>query len=308
MRKYLATLLVICIFIVNSGLGLAAHAVPVSALDKITAVEMELYGMEQAGSMIERVSRIEFDMYGEAHAQPILERVDSLYKEVEGVPGSDNLTFVMRLNAVEMLFLKGVADKPAKVRLEDVERAVTGEVASGGMLARLKQLLEMSFPDGNVQVAMATLPKDTLVKISVLKALDSKETKAGEEVPFKAEDNIYIGDKLVIAKGSSGKAVVKKVVRSSGFGRDARIDLEFQYLLAVDGSHVKIGLGDIAKKATKEQLGAGAAGMAGLLLFGPLGAIGAIFVHGKELAVPVGAMLYTQVQEDTEIRALALPQ
>lgn len=309
MRKYLATLLVICIFIVNTGLGFAAAAtVPVSALDKITAVEMELYGMEQTGSMIERVSRIEFDMYGEAHAQPILERVDSLYKEVEGLQGGDTLTFVMRLNAVEMVFMKGVADKPAKVRLEDVERAVTGEVVTGGMVARLNNLMSMSFPDGQAKMELVTLPKNMLVKISIQKALESKETKAGEEVPFKAEENIYVGDKLVIAKGSSGKAVVKKVVRSSGFGRDARIDLDFKYLLAVDGTHVKIGLGELAQQATKEQLGAGAAGMAGLLLFGPLGAIGAIFVHGKELSIPVGATLYTQVLEDTEIRALVLPQ
>lgn len=308
MRKYLSALLVVCMLLVNTGVGFAAATVPVSAVDKITAVEMELYGMEQTGSLIERVSRVEFDMYNEAHAQPILERVDALYKEVKGMPGGNDVTFVMRLNAVEMVFMKGVADKPAKVRLEDVERAITGEVATGGMVARLNTLITMAFPDGGIKVESVVLPKNTLVKISIQKAMDSKETKAGEEVPFKAEDNIYVGDKLVIAKGSAGKAVVKKVVRSSGFGRDARIDLDFKYLLAVDGTHVKVELGDIAQKATKEQLGAGAAGMAGLLLFGPLGAIGAIFVHGKELTVPVGAMLFTQVSADTEVRALVLPQ
>ena len=308
MRKYLSALLVVCMLLVNTGVGFAAATVPVSAVDKITAVEMELYGMEQTGSLIERVSRVEFDMYNEAHAQPILERVDALYKEVKGMPGGNDVTFVMRLNAVEMVFMKGVADKPAKVRLEDVERAITGEVATGGMVARLNTLITMAVPDGGIKVESVVLPKNTLVKISIQKAMDSKETKAGEEVPFKAEDNIYVGDKLVIAKGSAGKAVVKKVVRSSGFGRDARIDLDFKYLLAVDGTHVKVELGDIAQKATKEQLGAGAAGMAGLLLFGPLGAIGAIFVHGKELTVPVGAMLFTQVSADTEVRALVLPQ
>lgn len=309
MRKYLASLLVICMMFVNTGIGFAAAAeAPASAIDRIAAVEMELYGMEQTGSLIERVSRVEFDMYNEAHSQPILERVEALYKEVKGLPGSNNITFVMRLNAVEMVFMKGVADKPAKVRLEDVERAITGEVANGGMAGRLNNLVSMSFPGGAIKVENVTLPQNTLVKISIQKALDSKETKAGEEVPFKAEDNIYVGDKLVIAKGSAGKAVVKKVVKSSGFGRDARIDLEFKYLLAVDGTHVKVELGDIAQKATKEQLGAGAAGMAGLLLFGPLGAIGAIFVHGKELAVPVGAMLFTQVSANTEIGALVIPQ
>lgn len=308
MRRYLSWLLVICMLLVNTGVGLAADKVPVSAVDKITAVEMELYGMEQTGALIERVSRVEFDMYNEAHAQPILERVESLYKEVKGLSSGTDVTFIMRLNAVEMVFLKGVADKPAKVRLEDVERSITGEVGAGGLVARLNSLVNMAFPSGGVKLEPVTLPKNTLVKISIHKLLDSKVTKVGEEVPFKAEDNIYVGDKLVIAKGSAGKAVVKKVVRASGFGRDARVDLDFKYLLAVDGTHVKVGLGDIAQKATKEQLGAGAAGIAGLLLFGPLGAIGAIFVHGKEITVPVGAMLFTQTLEDTEIRALILPQ
>lgn len=310
MRRYLSMLLVVCMLLVNCGIGFAATApnTQLSASDKILAVEMELYGMEQTGSLIERVSRVEFDMYGEAHAQPILERIDSLYAEVIGNPNSDAITFTMRLNAVEMVFMKGISDKPAKVRLEDVERSVTGEVGTGPMVTRLNNLVAMSFPDGNIKVERVTLPKDTLIKISIQKALDSKETKAGEEVPFKAEENIYIGDKIVIAKGSGGKAVVKKVVKSSGFGRDARIDLDFKYLIAVDGTHIKLGLGDIAQKASKEQLGAGAAGMAGLLLFGPIGAIGAIFVHGKEITVPVGAMLYTQVFEAVEIRGMVLPQ
>lgn len=310
MRRYLSMLLVVCMLLVNCGIGFAATAAntQLSASDKILAVEMELYGMEQTGSLIERVSRVEFDMYGEAHAQPILERIDSLYAEVIGNPNSDAITFTMRLNAVEMVFMKGISDKPAKVRLEDVERSVTGEVSTGPMVTRLNNLVAMSFPDGNIKVETVTLPKDTLIKISIQKAMDSKVTKAGEEVPFKAEENIYIGDKIVVAKGSGGKAVVKKVVKSSGFGRDARIDLDFKYLIAVDGTHIKLGLGDIAAKATKEQLGAGAAGVAGLLLFGPIGAIGAIFVHGKELTVPVGTMLYTQVFEAVEIRGMVLPQ
>ena len=46
------------------------------------------------------------------------------------------------------------------------------------------------------------------------------------------------------------------------------------------------------------------ASAAGMLIFGPVGAIGGIFVHGKEAVIPAGAVFYTQVRDDISLNGL----
>ena len=47
--------------------------------------------------------------------------------------------------------------------------------------------------------------------------------------------------------------------------------------------------------------GAAGASVVGLILLGPIGLVGGVFVHGKNLTVPAGALLYIQTQNDVEL-------
>ena len=55
---------------------------------------------------------------------------------------------------------------------------------------------------------------------------------------FKIADNVYVNDVLVLPKGALGEGTIKKVVQPRSFGRDARIDVDFTHVYALDGTKV----------------------------------------------------------------------
>ncbi len=304
MRRYLALFLVMCMLFVGNSFGMALAAAPNQGVgEKITALEMELYGMEQSGAMLERVTRLEYDLYDAAYSKPLTQRVDNVYNAVFGA-GAANGSFMAQLNAVEVTFTKGITDKPAKTRLDDLESTTIGQNYSGGMLSRLQRLSNMAFPNGKLTTEQVSLPADTLIKISIQKELVGRMSVVGDDVPFKVEDNIFVGDSLVIAKGAMGSAKITKIVEPALFGRDGRIDLEFRPIPAMDGSRVSVEMGDVAKKMTQSQIKAGGAAAAGMILLGPIGAAGGLFIKGKVAKVPAGTTVYIQVKENTNVYAV----
>ena len=294
----------LCLAVISLGVRETSAATPPTAVGKLGAVEEELYGTEQAGALIERVSRLEFDLYSESHSQPILERIDRMYADVKGGEEVHAPTFVSRLNAVEWMFTKAITNRPAKTRLEELEKMIAGEIGNGGLMGRLKAVLAMVYTQGDITVEHTTLLKDSLIKVSLLQDVNGKLAREGDIIHFRAEENIFVGNLLIVPKGATGAATIVKIKRASNFGRDGRVDMDFKALLTIDGTQVPLYLGELAKKATESQIAAAGASAAGMLVFGPVGAIGGLFVHGKEAVIPAGTVFYTQVKEDVALNGL----
>ena len=274
-----------------------------TAVGKIDAMETLLYGTTQTGSLLERADKLETDINDHPTSDPILVKIDRLYAYL--LDGSEaSPSFLTRLNATEWTFTQVLTDTPAKRRLENVEKLLNGTTGTGGLDARLNKLMSMAFRNGAIQTAKAAVAKDTLIKIKMMQELNSKTARAGDKVSFQAEDNLYVGNTLVIPKGAIGYGVIEKVDQAQNFGRDAKIKVDFQRLLGMDGTSVNVYLGELAKKATQSEATAAGATVAGLVLFGPIGIVSGAFVHGKELTIPVGTTLYVQVKDDVEIFGL----
>ena len=302
-KRYLL-LVMLCLTIFSLVPLTTSAATPPTAVGKLGAIEEELYGTEQAGALIERVSRLEFDLYSESHSQPILERIDQMYVDVKGNEETHAPTFVSRLNAVEWMFTKAITKRPSKTRLEELEKMIAGDVSVGGLMGRLNALLAMVYTQGDIAVEHTTLPKDSLIKVSLLQEVNGKLAREGDIIQFRAEENIFVGNLLIVPKGATGEATIVKIKHASNFGRDGRVDMDFKALLTIDGTIVPLYLGELAKKATESQIAAAGASAAGMLVFGPVGAIGGLFVHGKEAVIPVGTVFYTQVKEDVGLNGL----
>ena len=117
-------------------------------------------------------------------------------------------------------------------------------------------------------------------------------------------DNVFVNDVLVIPKGAEGLGKVMKVVGPRMFGQDARIDVDFGFLYAIDNTRVKVFLGEIAKQEAKTIAGAAGATIGGMVVLGPIGVIGGAFVTGKSVNIPAGSITFVQVKGDTEIQGM----
>ena len=305
MRKQLATLLLTFIFCLTAvAPGFAAN-VNIPAAEKVKAMEVRLYGAPQEGSLVERMDNIEHDVNGLMTSEPILERVDTMYNYLEGASEDGGASFTTRLNMVEWRINENISTGPAKERVANMEKLLNGKADDGALSTRLEELLELvSYEGGVVPVQQVTLPKDSVIKIEFTQELGNKISKVGDEVGFKAADNLYVNDVLVLPKGATGIGKVKKVVQPGMFGKDGRVDIDFMYINGVDGTEIPVFVGELAKQQAKSYAGAAGAAIGGMIILGPIGAVGGAFVKGSSVVIPEGSVTYVQTMEDTALQGV----
>ena len=305
MKKQLATLLLTFIFCFTTVVpGFAADsALPMA--DKISAMEKMLYGTEQSGSLIQRMDSLEDDVYGTVTTDSIITRADNMYDYLEGTPDNGEASFATKLNVVEWKMNESMSGGPAKNRMEATEKLLYGQTQSGSLSGRLESLLKLtSYTDGNVPVQQVTLPKDSVFKVAFISELSTKNSRQGDAVRFKAADNLYVNDVLVLPKGATGVGVVKKVVQPGIFGKDGRIDIDFTYIYGVDGTKLPITVGELAKQKAESIAGAAGAAIGGMIILGPVGIVGGAFVKGNSVTIPVGCETYVQTSEDISLQGV----
>ncbi len=305
MRKQLVTLMLTFIFCLTAvAPGFAAN-VNIPAAEKVKAMEVRLYGAPQEGSLVERMDNIEHDVNGLMTSEPILERVDTMYNYLEGASEDGGASFTTRLNMVEWRINENVSTGPAKERVANMEKLLNGKADDGALSTRLEDLLELvSYEGGVVPVQQVTLPKDSVIKIEFTQELGNKISKVGDEVGFKAADNLYVNDVLVLPKGATGIGKVKKVVQPGMFGKDGRVDIDFMYINGVDGTEIPVFVGELAKQQAKSYAGAAGAAIGGMIILGPIGAVGGAFVKGSSVVIPEGSVTYVQTMEDTALQGV----
>lgn len=305
MRKQLVTLMFTVIFSITAVVPGFAASASIPAADKIKAMEIMLYGAAQEGSLVERVDTIEYDVNGIMTSEPILERINEMHGYLTQKGEDGGASFATRLNIVEWRLNESMSGGPAKARIEAVEKLLNGKVEDGALSTRLEELLELvSYEGGVVPVKQVTIPKDSVIKIEFIQELGNKISKVGDEVGFKAVDNLYVNDVLVLPKGATGVGKIKKVVQPGMFGKDGRVDVDFMFINGTDGTHIPVFVGELAKQEAKSYAGAAGAAIGGMIILGPIGAVGGAFVKGSSVTIPAGSVTFVQVSEDVAMQGV----
>jgi len=73
---------------------------------------------------------------------------------------------------------------------------------------------------------------------------------------------------------------------------------------AMDGTAVETVMGEKAKEETKSMAKAAGASVAGMVLLGPIGIVGGAFVHGQDITIAPGTILFIQTKADTSVYGL----
>lgn len=292
-RRILALCLIVVFMMANTSVFAASSEL--TALEKTSLLERIYFGMEQTGPFVERVAKLEKDVFGAETSASLLNKVDKLYTYTK-VNSSDSPSFLLKLNSAEWLFNHSVTNLPVQNRLESLEKNLFGQSNSGAFDVRLGRIMRVSFAAGKLDVGEVTIPKDTLLKIRTLSKLDSSKNRVGDVVSFKLVDDVMVNGYLVIPRGTQGRGKVTNVEQKANFGRDAKLEIAFDTIEALDGSVVKTILGDKAKEHTKSLALAAGASVAGLVILGPIGIVGGAFVHGEEIVIPTGTEMFIQTE------------
>ena len=150
------------------------------------------------------------------------------------------------------------------------------------------------------------LPAETVFKISLNDDVSSKTSQVGDPVTFTVQEDVSVGDVLVLPKGAQGSGVVTKVSRPKSFGRSGTLDVSFDQVFSVDDEVIPTVLGPEAKEKLKMEAAAVGASTIGALALGPIGLVGGFFVKGKDVSLPAGSTLYIETQQTVTTKGLEL--
>jgi hypothetical protein len=132
------------------------------------------------------------------------------------------------------------------------------------------------------------------VPLKFANSLTSKTANQGDPVEFVLDDDLKIGDTVVVAKGAHALATVSDAKKAGMLGKPGELAVQLQYLVAGD-NRVRI-------RGTKGREGESKTGatVALTVLFGPIGLI----KHGKNVEIPAGTPLTAYVDQDTWLPAV----
>ena len=147
-------------------------------------------------------------------------------------------------------------------------------------------------PDAARRVCSATrgcmISEGTEVPLKFASDLSSKTAVENDPVEFVLDDDVKVGQTVVVAKGAHAKAVVSHAHRAGMMGKGGELNIQLEYLAVAD-NHVRL-------RGTKGREGDSKVGatVALTVLFGPIGLI----KHGKEVQIPAGTPLTAYVEQD----------
>jgi hypothetical protein len=132
------------------------------------------------------------------------------------------------------------------------------------------------------------LRDSTQVSLKFANNLSSKTAHEGDPVEFVLDEDLKIGDAILVTKGAHAVAAVSNARKAGMLGRPGDLSVQLQYLVA-GSNHVRL-------RGTKGREGEGKVGTAVALtvLFGPIGLI----KHGKNVEIPAGTALTAYVDQD----------
>lgn len=281
---------------------------PATLSDRIDRVDEVIYGSAQSGSLISRVDNADNLIYGNGNssASGLDNRITNLYADVVKSDNDAQPSIATRVNAMEYYLTDEIRSDSLKTRMGDLETKVYGTEKKGAIDQRLANLEKSVYGDQHYEMKTVELPADTVFKISLNDDVSSKTNQVGDPVTFTVQEDVSVGNVLVLPKGAQGSGVVTKVSRPKSFGRSGALDISFDQVFSVDDEVIPTVLGPEAKEKLKMEAAAVGASTIGALALGPIGLVGGFFVKGKDVSLPAGSTLYIETQEAVTTKGLEL--
>jgi len=167
-------------------------------------------------------------------------------------------------------------------------------------MEKLIALCAISFmlTEPSVRLSAQTVPTGTVplkegteVRLKFDEDVSSKTANEGDAVNFVLEQDLRVGDTVVVRAGSKAVAEVTHAKKAGHMGKGGELNIRIQHLMAGD-TRVRL-------RGSKGREGESKEGTAIVLtvLFGPIG----LLKHGKNIEVKQGTPLTTYVDQDINL-------
>ena len=181
LKKIIATMLSLVFMLTSVGTAMAAETTDSSTIQgKLTSVENVMYGAQQTGALMDRVNRLEKDYMGTHPATSMVDRIDSLYTTM--FDNTSQPSVLTQMNAVEWAITHNVSMASVKDRIANMEVTIEGSPKEGTYKSRIATLGGFAFGGSTIPLSHIMVPANTLIKISLVTPVNTKNLKVGDKV------------------------------------------------------------------------------------------------------------------------------
>ncbi|HOO63116.1 MAG TPA: hypothetical protein PK364_04230 [Synergistaceae bacterium] len=292
------------------ALGAYAQEEP-STFQILGKVEQITYGEEHTGGLLQRLEAVERDLFGRELPGSIAERQSALINFMEkGTQGRPSFLFKLGILewAVEQ---KTFPHRAANKRITSLEELVEGSSNPDGPLAMRLERVASILLGNDIIWEEVSIPQGTVFKVELMETLSPSSAEPGDTVQVALNEDFVLGDHLLAPRGSLVDTTILEVKPPRSFGRPSEINLSFKALYPLGPENVLIGVGENAQEAAKADpaaVAAAGASFAGLVAFGPLGLAGGFFVRGDGKEVPAGSLFFLETLEEQSVHAYPVPE
>lgn len=272
-----------------------------SANDKLIQIEKDTYGGEQTGAILNRLNKLEKDYSGRNMQGNMNARIDAVYDILYQNSGEPSI--IAKINALEWNVNHEIQPGGIDKRLELLENSILGAPRIGSFSYRIRYLSKYSFGTEDVPLIQMQIPENTLIKVSLTDAVDSRTLQPGDVVGIKVSEDVLLNGRLILAKGLQGEGEVLSVRKAKGWtGRNGKVRIEFNRLRTIDGQTIEIFVGDEAKNEMTAKSMIEGASLVGMNLNDDWNKA---MVHGKNIDITAGTELYVQTKNLQSVYALS---
>ncbi|HLK15695.1 MAG TPA: hypothetical protein VKT78_12905 [Fimbriimonadaceae bacterium] len=169
-------------------------------------------------------------------------------------------------------------------------------------MAILKTLFAAAVALSLVSAHAELIPRGTPVTLVFDQDLNSKTAKAGDTVMMHVLKDVVVDGKVIIPAGAREEALIASVSGRGKFGKNASIRLALNAVIGKRDKQFPLqprseGHSFKGSRTDHAALVAGA----GLVVLGPVGLVGGLFVPGKEVKIKTGDKLESEISHDVRL-------
>jgi hypothetical protein len=286
-------------------IALAQNASDITIIEDLSQIEILIYGEVKEGGLLIRVETLEKELVGRTLPGILKDRVKQLKDFIiTGTPEEPSLSF--KINSAQRALQDKVSDEPLLPKIEELELIIFGELSEEVLAMRAEKIFTVCFPEGRPDTQEVIVPAGTLIPVFLLQKISSKKNRSGDIFEYKvAEDIVYAGS-VIIPKDTIARGEVLKAKKASVLLKKGELQLDFKTIEALDGTYIRLVIGEASEEENTRlgvAIGAGIAGL--IILSNPIGLVAGALIPGKNVILKEGTKIYLEVAKDARIVTLA---
>ncbi|MFP4016742.1 MAG: hypothetical protein ACLFUI_06890 [Halanaerobiales bacterium] len=300
MSKVIFTILAIILIYIYS-VNIYAETIP---LDELRKAEEMLYGNVSEAAVLQRVDTLELALFGVQSKGSLVTRSQDIVDYV--LPDESNSSLTLLVPYMEWTLYNKVQTGSLIPRIEGIERAIFGDVQQDALITRVEKLSSLLIPDDETLFQEIAVTEGVEIHIQTEEEINSDNIEEGKEIPFTVRADLKIDEYLVVPAGTTGTLNINEIKEAGNFGRDGSLKISINDIGALDGSKLSLNLKLDDQENYSQEIAVGVSLLSTVIISNPVGLVAGFFYKGKDVVIPAGSVMMTQIIENASVYGIKL--